>query len=698
MEWLKAFTWLRKVPNNPHKASCSVCNCELSAEITALKRHNTSQSHIKKFKTIPTSQKTLLQFTTKVGDDGLEKRTQKAEIKVTEFFVEHNIPFSVADHMTPLMKKCFPDSKIAQKFVLGRTKATNIVKNVIAKTQKEDLIEKLKTHQFSVLTDESTDISCTKTACILVRYFDFDDSEVKTRFWNLANVFDHSSDSNDTNFADVANATAQNLFEAITKSCEEYDIPLENFIGFASDGANTMMGAQNSVASRFRAQCPGITIIKCICHSLHLVASDACKQLPRHCEDLARDVFNFFSTSSKRQAELKNFQMFFDVDVHRMLHPSQTRWLSVHEVVKRMLEQWDLLIIFFTEKQKTERLITIQNILKSLQDPFLKLCFKFLSWVLPKFANANLFFQSTKSRILDLDSTLTNLYKELLLSFMDRMYVNNTKLQDIDPNDSARYVPLESMYLGAEITNLLLVDPELKDKNDLKNNFFKCARQFLITACEGLKKRYDFNNEIFSSITIFQPCYALHDNLRNEIPSLVKVASYFPRISSKFDLQQLDDDWRILSTLKLPEEINDKLDTESFWIKLLNLKNAGGEMVLKSLPKFVLTLLSLPHANADCERIFSRINLIKVKTRNRLITSTVDSCLLSADSLKENNQTCYDYDPPDKMLNKMSTKILYATQSQKEKSLNITFNEEDYIQDEEEDVEIIGISEPGENF
>ncbi|KAF0754372.1 DUF4371 domain-containing protein [Aphis craccivora] len=48
-----------------------------------------------------------------------------------------------------------------------------------------------------------------------------------------------------------------------------------------------MMGAHNSVANRMIESCPGISVWTCICHSLHLCASDACKILLKRCEDLA---------------------------------------------------------------------------------------------------------------------------------------------------------------------------------------------------------------------------------------------------------------------------------------------------------------------------------------------------------------------------------------------------------------------------
>jgi hypothetical protein len=46
-------------------------------------------------------------------------------------------------------------------------------------------------------------------------------------------------------------------------------------------------------------------------------------------------------------------------------------------------------------------------------------------------------------------------------------------------------------------------------------------------------------------------------------------------------------------------------------------------MLFKKLAIYVLTILSLPHSNADNERVFSKVNLIKTKSRNRLIMKSI---------------------------------------------------------------------------
>lgn len=103
------------------------------------------------------------------------------EIKICGFLSEH-ISFNTADHLSKLIKSMFPKSEVAQGITLGRTKATCVVKNVIGKIHKEDLINNLKNIPFCVIIDESTDVGTLKTLCICVRYFNTSTSKIETKF------------------------------------------------------------------------------------------------------------------------------------------------------------------------------------------------------------------------------------------------------------------------------------------------------------------------------------------------------------------------------------------------------------------------------------------------------------------------------------------------------------------------------------
>ena len=91
----------------------------------------------------------------------------------------------------------------------------------------------------------------------------------------------------------------------------------------------------------------------------HLCASEACKKIPKEIEQLVRDIYNYFSNSPKRQKIYLEFQAFVDVEPHRILWPSQTRWLSLHQCVHRIVEQWEALRSYFLSSDENDRLLSV---------------------------------------------------------------------------------------------------------------------------------------------------------------------------------------------------------------------------------------------------------------------------------------------------------------------------------------------------
>ncbi|XP_052130010.1 uncharacterized protein LOC127751073 [Frankliniella occidentalis] len=175
--------------------------------------------------------------------------------------------------------------KYAEGITLKRTKGNGIVINVLGKEHQEIITAKLRKYKFSILTDVSTDVSLVKNSCVLVIIYDDEEGAIVTDYWDLHQIF---SDK-DPDGAEEG-ASAWRIFGLLKASFDKQQVPWTNVIGYAADGASVLMGSKNSVMTRLKDLCPGIKVSKCICHYLHLCASEACKQLPRSAEDLARNI------------------------------------------------------------------------------------------------------------------------------------------------------------------------------------------------------------------------------------------------------------------------------------------------------------------------------------------------------------------------------------------------------------------------
>lgn len=83
------------------------------------------------------------------------------------------------------------------------------------------------------------------------------------------------------------------------------------------------------------------------------------------------------------------------------------------------------------------------------------------------------------------------------------------------------------------------------------------------------------------------------------------------------------------------------LDTVSFWIEVQSFKNSIGENPFKELTTFVLSLLVLPFSNAEVERLFSLMGLVKNKLRSRIKSELLCAVIGIREVLRVQNKCCY---------------------------------------------------------
>lgn len=576
--------------------------------------------------------------------DGVNVRVSLAKILMICFIAEHNLPFTIADHMIDLCKAMFPDSAIAQGMCMKKTKCTELTKT-LGKCVTNELVEKLKHCNFSVIVDESTDVSTTKCLTVIVKYYDPETKAINTGTLELIDIYDGNRES--------VGSTGENLFNLLLHTFTSNEIPVNNFVGFAADGASNIMGENNSLSSRLKNAMPGITIFKCICHSIHLCASEAAKTLPRHCEDLLRNVYTHFSHSAKRQQQFKQAQLFLELKPHKILHACQTRWLSLHQAVSRIVEQWEALKLHFQKIVAEERLKSVEHIIKDISDPSVFLYFNFLNFILPSFTRLNLMFQRDAPTIHLMHDHITQLYNNLLRYFCRSEVVERAHPMSIDPSLSSNHKPLNQIYLGPAVHGLLQTDAYKQNKDMVTDVQSRC-RQFMITMCQQLQKRFDLNSQFWRMTSFLCPKTMLDSKTRDLMPSLSDFVNQVPRIYSG-NLNDLDSEWRNLDTTPnvrdLSAEDNNIVD---FYNKLGEMKDNEGLHQFQNLASFALQVLALPTSNTSAERMFSKLNLIKTDIRNRLQMPALQALTVLSEAVKL-QECCYKFIPSENMINSLLT-------------------------------------------
>lgn len=298
-----------------------------------------------------------------------------------------------------------------------------------------------------------------------------------------------------------------------------------------------MLGAYNSLSSLLANDVPGLFTMKCICHSFALCASKACLKLPRFVEDLARDVYSYFSCSPKRMGSLEEFQTFVKVKPHKLLHPSQTRWLSLHMVVSRLLEQYDALKLYFTDAVLSERLLSCENILQRLTDPTTKLYLLFLDFVLPIFNSLNKQMQSEATQIHLLHKSVSSCLRTILECYMRDDHLNKTPLADIAPCDPHHFKPLSSVYYGVKAGMAInaLIDQQAVPSVAVEEFRQRCLCFYTESAVQ-IPNRFPLRNATLQNLESLDPATVK----KRSVPSLDPLMAAFPSLLSEETVKKID--------------------------------------------------------------------------------------------------------------------------------------------------------------
>lgn len=609
--WKEQYHWIEHQNGKPY---CTICCIPVPANKSHLKRHNESLRHKNLVK--------ALRSQPKLDEKKEELKARRCKLKIAElqilmFIIEHNLPFVLIDSLVLLIKSVASDSLLVKELQMGRTKATETTCGILLEESNSIISNILQTQKFSLIIDETTDISTTKCLALIVRFYDFKIKKVRDRF--LALIALNTADS-------------KAIFEAIVNLFDSLKIPFENLVGFASDNAAVMIGHFNGVKKLLLEKNPHIFSMRCICHSLHLMSSAAAKSIPHKIEILARNIYFYFSHSPKKQGILKEFQENFNVKPHKILKLAGTRWLSLENVINRILEQWDPLRHFFllTSFENETNADLASKISADLNDEN-KFFMIFLSYILNLTNKTNLVFQSELPQIQNLIKTLSSFYKIVLSNFIKKEFITEENFKNINFENSSYFKDVKDVYVGPK-AELFLKKMNFSTKHIIELK--KACRNYYLILCQQCKERFDWSNRQLLALQDIDPL-----NLAESATTLI---SEFPNLVEECDVDTIDFEWRSLLYQYQPF-ISKDLECSTFWSNVFDMKNSLNEKMFPNLTKFISALLCLPHSSASAERTFSQLTLIKTNKRNCLDVSTINAILASKELIDK--IPCHEWKP-----------------------------------------------------
>lgn len=438
-----------------------------------------------------------------------QKELKIAELKMVLYIASHSSVKSV-DHLGEVLKELGKGSQL-EKLRLHRTKASKLILNVVAPAMLEELIDDIGEQDYSIILDESTDVSTIKYMAYCVRYFSRSLDQFVTDFLGFDEVF---------------TATAESLFKNFKEFLTKVGLNINKLVAIGTDGANNMCGVKHSLFTLIRKEHPNVQLMKCSCHSLSLCASKASDELPASVEFLLRESRNWFSRSPLRQTTYKNMyeKLSSGKKPPKLVQLSDTRWLAWTNAVSVVLKQWNALKDFFVqlEASQTNKCIIARNLGQMYRDDSNLLYLIFLDTVLKEVTDLNIAFQKANADITKLYSEL----RRLLLSVARRIF-KPIYLKPIAPK-TASTAMLHEADIKAVNGALLKTNSEFEDSLlpldsvDFGTKFSKYAnkstisteslatvklrsRAFMLKLCEELVKRFPANVAVLTNLRFFTP-------------------------------------------------------------------------------------------------------------------------------------------------------------------------------------------------
>lgn len=634
-EWLKdpdLCSWLvcKTTPGGLKMAECKYCKCQLGSKYNDLKAHKATKKHQNAAGVFVPSQR---QITFARKSEG--NAVSAAEGRAALFIAEH-CSIVTADHLAEFVRKSFPDSEAARGYRMKRTKCAAVLKNILLPHFKEDLAADIGNSKYSIIVDESTDISVTKYLSVAIIYHSKAKSEIVTTFLALCVL---------------ETCDARGIVEGIKCVLSEYRLNLENLVGIGTDNASVMVGVNNGVYQQLRAHVPHLVLIRCVCHSLQLATSAAVAEgLPRSLDYLVGDTYNWFARSSSRQQAYKELFAILNSGEEplKIVQACSTRWLSIATAVERVLDQWDELKAHFQILRTAERCYSAEVLHSMYCDEINKSYLLFLKPILSEVQRVNKSFEAKnadQTKLLDdLAQLLSSLIKKVVLPTVNAD-IFTTKIEEyLDPKPYLGYL------FEKHVEEMKKKGLSAADEDTLRK---RCTK-FLLVLIEQIRQRLPDNFQTLRNVALLSVEKALCALKPSLIPLMEEVGV------PKGTIDAVERQWQSLTTVRWA----DTSTTEKFWCEVMQYRDSSGENPFKEIADFAVSMLVLPYSNAEVERSFSQLNLLKTKLRNRLTPGTINALMVIRAGLKRHGKGCFDYELPDGVTRLIGTDSAYREHSE----------------------------------
>jgi len=442
---------------------------------------------------------------------------------------------------------------------------------------------------FSIIADETADISGTEQFALCVRYYDKKNKNIREDFLKFIPVHDVSGKS---------------LANHIITELKKLNVDVNNLRGQGYDGAASMSGRFNGVAALIKNDHPSALYVHCSAHNLNLSVSSACNiQGIRNTMNTIETCYNFFNTPKRQQFfsthldKLKQNESSSQKQKLKRLCP--TRWIERYNSIETFYEFFPAIlncleeIIMWNDSDTSSK---ANQLLLALQASEFNVALTILNYIFQYTHSLCKYLQTTNIDLVDAIEHIS-LVKKQLMSIRENVSLEFNKLYN-DLNER-----LNDFEIKIEIPRLA---KRQKHRINISTNdpeeYFKIALfiPFLDSYIQQLNDRFINHKNIISGFQML-----MNSSTFNE-ERLKELVEFYSNDIDSFDLVKSE----ILLWNRYLDDSNIKTKNA------INILNNCNSDLFPNVFKLLQILVTLPVTSCEAERSFSTLKRIKTYLRN----------------------------------------------------------------------------------
>ena len=657
VKWEEDYPFLSKGPND-YKAKCNDCDCVFSIKSGGradIDRHIIREKHKKNsnYPSVSVSPVNEADENNNVLKLTPEEEVTKAEILQALKVVSSNYSFASTVDDGERFRLMFPNSPVAKKYQMSKTKVSYTIKHGISPYIKALNINDFKGSPFVFKFDETTTVQVKKQYDGYVQYWSKEQNLVVSVY--CGSLF-------------VGHCFSKDLLSHFFKFGEEMQWEPDLLLQLGMDGPNVNLKFEKDLYSKVSDEY-GVSFLDtgtCSLHKTHNGFRKGVLAFGFDIETFVNDTNFFFKLSAARRQDYKLMEIFTDIEAKYVMKHIASRWLSIKRPVLRILDQWDNLneyfLIFLPKQSNFQSQIKVtaryKRIVEFLKHPTSKASLCFIAFIAHEFEEYLTQMQADEPMIHTMYEKMSSLVYNLMKKFLTRSSITEivegkTRAKQgsnlISVDLSANQMKLEYIDIGTRAKTLLSTSSvSSEDKKALRKkclNFYVTTVEYMVSklpiSCKTLKDAQYLHpnkrNYSASLNAIGRLCSKVASTLKNHLQSVfdvsesTSVSEVCDMVRSQWQVYQLQDipkEWHTMETESAkssrrhqesywknvekswlditPKELEEKsLRIDSYWSRVFVMKDVTGRLLFPQLAPFVKAILTLSHGNAGPEQGFS---------------------------------------------------------------------------------------------